>query len=79
MILNTAGKSATAGRQAAAGTSGSVDTAGKFATRVVDTCGKSPIHQNNCHQCRLTSLANLPLVSMTPVENNSYNIRLRTL
>jgi hypothetical protein len=46
MIINTAGKSATAGRQAAAGTSGFVDNAGKFATGVVDTCGKSPINQN---------------------------------
>jgi hypothetical protein len=46
MILNTAGKSATAKRQATAGTSGVVDTGSKFATGVVDTVGKSPMHHN---------------------------------
>jgi|688.fasta_scaffold2470960_1 hypothetical protein len=45
MILITAGKSATAERQATAGTSRVVDSSGKFATGVVETGGKLPVHQ----------------------------------
>jgi hypothetical protein len=40
-----------------------VDTGGKFAAGVVETSGKFP-------------QVSLPLVSMTPVENNGNNIRL---
>jgi hypothetical protein len=45
LVLISAEKPATPERQATAGTSGVVDTGGKFATRVVETGGKLPVHQ----------------------------------
>jgi hypothetical protein len=52
-----------------------VDTGGKFATGVNDTGGKF-CRRYQRHRWKFDTGGNLPPVTMTPVANNGYNIRL---